>query len=84
MQDSNDDERIRDHLANERTYLAWLRTGMAMMGFGVVIAKLDTADNRHHSCLQYRTLVYRNRSFDCYDLGLALCRCSKSNTSEKL
>jgi putative membrane protein len=40
MQDSNDDERIRDHLANERTYLAWLRTGMAMMGFGVVIAKL--------------------------------------------
>lgn len=40
MQDSNDDERIREHLANERTYLAWLRTGMAMMGFGVVIAKL--------------------------------------------
>ena len=37
MQDSNDDERIRDHLANERTFLAWLRTGMAMMGFGVVI-----------------------------------------------
>jgi putative membrane protein len=40
MQDTNDYERILDHLANERTYLAWLRTGMAMMGFGVVIAKL--------------------------------------------
>jgi len=40
MQDANDDERIRDHLANERTYLAWLRTGMAMIGFGTVIAKL--------------------------------------------
>ncbi len=40
MEGSQDDERIRDHLANERTYLAWLRTGIATMGFGVVIAKL--------------------------------------------
>ncbi len=40
MDPHNDDERVRDHLANERTYLAWLRTGMATMGFGVVIAKL--------------------------------------------
>ena len=37
---SIDDERVRDHLANERTYLAWLRTGVAAMGLGVVIAKL--------------------------------------------
>ena len=40
MQPSPDDARVRDHLANERTYLAWLRTGIATMGFGVVIAKL--------------------------------------------
>jgi putative membrane protein len=39
-QDSIDDERVREHLANERTYLAWLRTGMATIGLGVVIAKL--------------------------------------------
>lgn len=32
--------RIRDHLANERTYLAWMRTTIALMGFGVVIARL--------------------------------------------
>ncbi|HEY9793955.1 MAG TPA: DUF202 domain-containing protein [Candidatus Obscuribacterales bacterium] len=37
---TNDDERVRDHLANERTYLAWIRTGVATMGLGVVIAKL--------------------------------------------
>ncbi len=37
---STDDARVREHLANERTYLAWLRTGIAMMGFGVVLAKL--------------------------------------------
>ncbi len=37
---SNDDDRVRDHLANERTFLAWLRTGVAAMGLGIVIAKL--------------------------------------------
>jgi putative membrane protein len=36
-----DDERVRDHLANERTYLAWLRSGVATMGFGVVISKFS-------------------------------------------
>jgi putative membrane protein len=35
-----DDGRVRDHLANERTFLAWMRTGVATMGLGVVIAKL--------------------------------------------
>ena len=28
-----------DHLANERTMLAWIRTGIALIGFGFVIAK---------------------------------------------
>lgn len=32
--------RVRDHLANERTYLAWMRTAVALMGFGVVILRL--------------------------------------------
>ncbi|MEY3297378.1 MAG: hypothetical protein RLZZ597_638 [Cyanobacteriota bacterium] len=32
--------RTRDHLANERTYLAWMRTGVALIGFGVLIARL--------------------------------------------
>jgi putative membrane protein len=32
--------RIRDHLANERTYLAWMRTAISLMGFGVVIVRL--------------------------------------------
>ncbi len=32
--------RIRDHLANERTLLAWIRTGLSMMAFGVIIARL--------------------------------------------
>jgi putative membrane protein len=32
--------RVRDHLANERTYLAWMRTAVGLMGFGVVILRL--------------------------------------------
>lgn len=28
-----------DHLANERTYLAWIRTSIAIMAFGFVVVK---------------------------------------------
>lgn len=31
---------VRDHLANERTFLAWVRTSISLLGFGVLIAKL--------------------------------------------
>jgi putative membrane protein len=30
---------IRDHLANERTLLAWARTAIAVMGLGFVVAR---------------------------------------------
>ena len=30
----------RDHLANERTFLAWVRTALGIMGFGVILEKL--------------------------------------------
>lgn len=35
-----DSSRVRDHLANERTYLAWMRTASSLIGFGVVIIRL--------------------------------------------
>lgn len=31
----------RDHAANERTFLAWVRTGIAMIAFGFVIEKFN-------------------------------------------
>ncbi|KIA85068.1 YidH family protein [Kaistella jeonii] len=31
--------KVADHLANERTFLAWIRTSIALMGFGFVIVK---------------------------------------------
>jgi putative membrane protein len=30
--------RARDHLANERTYLAWIRTAAAIMALGIAVA----------------------------------------------
>ena len=30
---------IRDHLANERTFLAYIRTSLAFIGFGFVVAR---------------------------------------------
>jgi inner membrane protein YidH len=31
--------RAREHLANERTLLAWIRTAIALMGLGFVVAR---------------------------------------------
>jgi putative membrane protein len=31
--------KITDYLANERTYLAWIRTGITVIGLGFVVAK---------------------------------------------
>ena len=30
-----------EHAANERTYLAYLRTGLALMGFGFLVERFD-------------------------------------------
>jgi putative membrane protein len=32
---------FRDHAANERTFLAWTRTGLAVIAFGFVIEKFN-------------------------------------------
>jgi putative membrane protein len=33
--------RYTDHAANERTFLAWIRTGLAVIAFGFFLAKLN-------------------------------------------
>ena len=32
--------RVRDHLANERTFLAWVRTSLGLIGLGFVLARM--------------------------------------------
>ena len=44
--------RVADHLANERTFLAWIRTSIGIMGFGFVVVKFSrficqNDDDRH-------------------------------------
>lgn len=40
---TGDSNRARDHLANERTFLAWLRTGIALVVFGFAIGRFAIA-----------------------------------------
>ena len=43
MTESTDPNRARDHLANERTFLAWARTGTAIVVFGFAIGRFAIA-----------------------------------------
>jgi len=36
---------LRDYLAEERTFLAWIRTGISLMGFGFVVARFGIFGN---------------------------------------
>ncbi len=40
---SKDSGVVRDHLANERTFLAWTRTGIALVVFGFAIGRFAVA-----------------------------------------
>jgi putative membrane protein len=43
MPESPNPNRARDHLANERTFLAWVRTGVATIVFGFAIGRFSIA-----------------------------------------
>ena len=63
--------RQREHQANERTFLAWLRTSISLIGFGLAIARFglflqqSQADNSSDS-------LQRNLLLDSYSLGIIL------------
>src|SRR5438270_1556262 len=42
--------RIRDHLANVRTFLAWLRTGLVLLTLGYTVAKFEVIE---HASVQF-------------------------------
>src|ERR1051326_5924560 len=44
--DNPNPNRARDHLANERTFLAWVRTGAAIVIFGFAIGRFSIALRR--------------------------------------
>jgi len=54
---------LRDALAAERTFLAWIRTGLALMGFGFIVARFGLF-------LKQLTLIQRAGSVSSYGLSL--------------
>jgi putative membrane protein len=62
---------IRDHLANERTLLAWARTGLAVMGLGFVVARFGLA---LRELTNGQTAVYRPTGLST-PLGVLLALC---------
>ena len=42
----NRESTARDHLANERTYLAWVRTALGLVGLGVLLERLGAGGER--------------------------------------
>jgi putative membrane protein len=41
MEENRKNANAGDHLANERTYLAWVRTSIGIMAFGFVVVKFS-------------------------------------------
>lgn len=39
--DGGGESKARDHLANERTFLAWVRTSVAIIALGFVVARFE-------------------------------------------
>lgn len=46
-----------NHLANERTFLAWIRTSLALMGFGFVIVKFTLFINQITTALGEKNVI---------------------------
>jgi putative membrane protein len=49
--------RLRDHLANERTELAWIRTSVALITLGIAIDKLLITENAEGQVIGLIVLV---------------------------
>ncbi|MDY6898972.1 MAG: DUF202 domain-containing protein [Cyanobacteriota bacterium] len=71
MANKNRDSRLREHLANERTFLAWLRTSISLIGFGLAIARFSLFLRQIQSTTAGQT-VKNNSIFNSENLGLCL------------
>jgi putative membrane protein len=60
-----------DHAANERTFLAWVRTAIAVMAFGFIVEKFDLFLEIAAPSLAGRTLSLPGQKFG-NTVGLAL------------
>ncbi|SEO77017.1 putative membrane protein [Paenibacillus sophorae] len=47
QENESESKYTQQHLANERTYLAWIRTAVALVGLGFLAAGIVFGDNRY-------------------------------------
>lgn len=52
-----------DHLANERTFLAWIRTSIAVMGFGFVVVKFTLFIKQLSYALGEKAILVSNKGY---------------------
>jgi putative membrane protein len=64
-------DRQREHQANERTFLAWLRTSIALIGFGFAIARFGLFLQQLDVALTQRESKVHS-IFNSQNLGVAL------------
>lgn len=63
--------RQREHQANERTFLAWLRTSISLIGFGMAIARFGLFLQQSQAASSPNSLQ-NNFLFDSQLLGISL------------
>lgn len=64
-------DRQREHQANERTFLAWLRTSIALIGFGFAIARFGLFLRQLQSAVTQQAAP-ANSFFSSENLGVTL------------
>ena len=65
-------DRQREHQANERTFLAWLRTSIALIGFGFAIARFSLFLRQLQTAVTQQQELGRNAVFNSENLGVIL------------
>ncbi|OXA76547.1 putative membrane protein [Flavobacterium aquidurense] len=63
---------ISEHMANERTFLAWVRTGIGIMVFGFVIVKFSLFVNQLPASFFQKANVTRNSFTNFMGIGFVL------------
>ncbi|MBR8837973.1 MAG: DUF202 domain-containing protein [Stigonema ocellatum SAG 48.90 = DSM 106950] len=64
-------DRQREHQANERTFLAWVRTSISLIGFGFAIARFGLFVHQLNIALAQQEPL-PNPYFDSEELGISL------------
>lgn len=65
-------DRQREHQANERTFLAWLRTSIALIGFGFALARFGLFLRQLETSFPNQTLPPSRSFVDSQTVGLGL------------